>query len=537
MLTRLYAFPLEGPLIDDIELIKGLEIALKNLTKLIKAVQYYPPAHPTLRSALNETAVSLLNLITDDDELLCSVRKDGFYYGEKSIGHKNPILIKFAPFLFARRINHLMFLPDLDINDLQAFARCLTMDAKEIQKMGGIQDLLSKARVSTIFVNMVEPAQFMELKKEIEAEKEQFLGDNEEEDPEKQEETGELSAEERSLEKVLRDLQNEAVDQRFRYLLQELVPHIHLNLTDTARPLILDAVNYLDDVSKEDEVSSARRGYCLEALDQLASEDILDYLVAILCSKDTWAALREATIKALVSLKGKVVVWRIMDHLAEESNGQVRKYLAEVLIRQDEAALPILLEYLDDDRWFVARNAVVILGEIRNDKATDYLKENLTHTDVRVRRETVRSLTKIGGTNAIGVLLRTVAGEDVEMSKQALLSLGAMKCTAAVPTLIKLIRTMSISAKTVQTKKQAIKALGEIGSDEAITALLETLNKKAIWKRRMYDELRATAALSLSLIGGTEAVTALETATEDKSEEVARAANKALKYLKRNETK
>ena len=242
MLTRLCAFPLEGPLIDDIELIKGLEIALKNLTKLIKAVQYYPPAHPTLRSALNETAVSLLNLITDDDELLCSVRKDGFYYGEKSIGHKNPILIKFAPFLFARRINHLMFLPDLDINDLQAFARCLTMDAKEIQKMGGIQDLLSKARVSTIFVNMVEPAQFMELKKEIEAEKEQFLGDNEEEDPEKQEETGELSAEERSLEKVLRDLQNEAVDQRFRYLLQELVPHIHLNLTDTARPLILDAV-------------------------------------------------------------------------------------------------------------------------------------------------------------------------------------------------------------------------------------------------------------------------------------------------------
>ena len=537
MVTQPYAIPLEGPLIDDIELIKGLEIALKNLTKLIKAVQYYPPAHPTLRTTLNETAVSFLSMITDDDELLCSVRKDGFYYGDKSIGHKNPILIKFAPFLFARRINHLMFLPDLDINDLQAFARCLTMDAKEIQKLGGIQDLLSKARVSTIWVNMVEPAQFMELKKEIEDYKEQFIGDNEEEEAEQQQETRELSAEERSLEKVLRELQGEAVDQRFRYLLQELVPHIHLNLTTTGRPLILDALNYLDDVSTESEVSAARREYCIDALDQLAAEDILDYLVSILCAKDTWETLRVATIKALVSLKGKVVVWRLMDHLAEESNGQARKYLAEILIKQDEAALPILLEYLDDDRWFVARNAVVILGEIRNDRATNYLKETLSHRDVRVRRETVRSLTKIGGTNAIGVLLRTVAGEDVEMSKQALLSLGAMKCTAAVPTLIKLIRTMSISAKTVPTKKQAIKALGEIGSAEAITALVETLNKKAIWKRRMYDELRATAALSLSLIGGSEAVMALETATEDKAEEVARAANKALKHLKRIETK
>ena len=287
MLTQLSAFPLEGLLIEDIELIKGLEIALKNLTKLIKAVQYYPPAHPTLRTALNETAVSFLKLIPDDDELLCSVRKDGFYYGDKPIGPKNPILIKLAPFLFARRINHLMFLPDLDINDLQAFARCLTMEANEIQKMGGIQDLLSKARVSTVFVNMVEPAQFMELKKEIELQKEQFVGDQEEENNAEKQDAENLSAEERSLEKVLRELQSEVVDQRFRYLLQELVPHIHLNLTETGRPLILDALNSLDDSSKESEASAARRGYCMDALDQLASEDILDYLVSELQALDT----------------------------------------------------------------------------------------------------------------------------------------------------------------------------------------------------------------------------------------------------------
>jgi HEAT repeat protein len=520
----------------EIDMIKGLEIALKNLTKLIKAVQYYPPAHPTLRTSLNETVVSFLDLITGDDELLCSVRKDGFYYGDKQIGPRNPILIKFAPYLFARRINHLMFLPDLEINDLQAFARCLTMEATEVQKMGGIKDLLSKARVSTVWVNIVEPSQFMELKEEIEKQKEQFVGDQEEEEKqEQQEQAEELSAEERSLEKVLRELQNEMVDQRFRYLLQELVPHIHLNLTDTARPLILDAINYLNDTSEDTETSTARGKYCLDALDQLASEDILDYLVSILCSKETWDALREATIKALVSLKGKVVVWRLMDHLAEESNGQVRKYLAEVLIRQSEAALPILIEYLDDERWFVARNAVVILGEIRNDLATDHLKTVLSHRDVRVRRETIRSLTKIGGTNAIGILLRTVAGEDVEMSKQALLSLGAMKCTAAVPTLINLVRTMGTTAKTISTKKEAIKALGEIGSSEATSALLEALQKKSIWKRRMTDELRASAALALSLIGGEDAIKSLEMAADDKSEQVARAANKALKQLKRNE--
>lgn len=511
-----------------------LENALKNLVKLIKAVQYYPPTHPTLKQALHETARSLHALIIDDDEFICAVRKDGFYLEDKPVAHKNPILAKLAPFLFARRINHLMFLPDLDIDDLQAFARCLTMEATEIQKMGGIHELLMKARVSTIWINMVEPAQFMELKKEIEAEKEKFVGEQEEEDREQKQEQ-ELSEEERNLEKVLRELQQEAVDQRFRYLLQELTPHIHLNLTETGRPLVLESINYLAETSHNEEASNQRRDYCLNALDQLATEDVLDFLVMILCSKDSWDALREGVMRALVSLKGKIVVWRLMDHLAEESDGQVRKSLAEVLIRQGTSAMPILYEYLGDDRWFVVRNSVAILGEIRREEATEHLQKSLEHRDVRVRRETIRALTKIGGSSATGVLLRMVIGSDSEMSRQALLSLGAMKNPATVPTLVKAVKGMANTPGMVDIKKEAIKALGEIGSEEALPALTEILNTKAFWRRALVDEVRAAAAMAMAGIHSETTAATLQTATSDKSDVVSRAATKALKLLKRNE--
>lgn len=519
--------------------IAGLETALKNLVKLIKAVQYYPPAHPTLRETLHETARSIAILTPGDDEFVCSVRKDGFYLSDKPVGHKNAIVTKLAPYLFARRINHLMFLPGLDINDLQAFARCLTMEAIEVQRMGGIHDLLVKARVSTIWVNMVEPAQFMELRKEIEEQKAKFAGDQQEE-AEPEDHGGaapetEFNEEERSLEKILRELQKEAVDQRFRYLLQELIPHIHLNLTETARPLILETLGFLADTAEDEKVSGARREYCSHALDELASEDVLDYLVAILCSKSSWDTLREAVVKALVSLKGKVVVWRLMDHLAEESDGQVRKSLAEVLIRQGTSALPVLIEYMEDERWFVVRNAVAILGEIRRDEATEALKVALKHRDVRVRRETIRSLTKIGGSNAIGTLLRIVTSGDPEMSRQALLSLGAMKVTAAVPTLISLVRSMGNTPKTLGTKKDAIKALGEIGSEEAATALIEILQKRTFWRRSITDEIRGYAAQALAAIGGSDAIAALELAVDDKADNVARSAARALKHLKRND--
>lgn len=520
---------------DDQKTIAGLEHALKNLVKLIKAVQYYPPSHPSLKHSLHETAHSILDLISDDDELLCSVRKDGFYVGDKPVGRKNPILAKLAPFLFARRINHLMFLPDLNINDLQAFARCLTMEATEIQKMGGIHDLLMKARVSTIWVNMVEPAQFMELKKEIEEQKEKFAGEREEEEESEQQEKRELTEDERNMEKILRELQEEKVDQRFRYLLQELLPHIHLNLTENGRPLILEAINFLADTARDPDTSPQRREHCDKALAELASEDILDFLVAILCSKDSWEALREAVMSALVSLKGKIVVWRLMDHLAEESDGQVRKSLAQVLIRQGTSAMTVLYEYLEDDRWFVVRNAVAILGEIRREEATEHLQKALGHRDVRVRREAIRALTKIGGKNAIGVLLRMVVGNDPEMSRQALLSLGAMKNETAVPTLVKLVQSMENKPGTVEIKKDAIKALGDIGSLEALPTLYEILNKKTFWRRNLVDEVRASAALAIANIGSQQSAETLQSAMDDKSETVARAATKAYKQLKRNE--
>ena len=254
MLLLFHTVAPEGHLTENTDDIKdqitGLETALKNLIKLIKAVQYYPPAHPTLREALHETARAILVLIPSKSEFVCSVRKDGFYLGEKPVGHKNAIVKKLAPYLFARRINHLMFLPGLDINDLQAFARCLTMEANELQRMGGIHELLVKSRVSTIWVNMIEPAQYLELKKQIDEQKEKFAIEKKQAAEEAHAGGGEappetFSEEERSLEKVLRELQVETVDQRFRYLLQELIPHVHLNLTETARPLILETLGFL----------------------------------------------------------------------------------------------------------------------------------------------------------------------------------------------------------------------------------------------------------------------------------------------------
>ncbi len=181
----------------------------------------------------------------------------------------------------------------------------------------------------------------------------------------------------------------------------------------------------------------------------------------------------------------------------------------------------------------MVRNAVTILGEVREQSVASSLPPLLQHQDLRVRRETVRALTRIGGADAVGILLRTLDSDDQDLRRQALLSLGAMKNPAAVPALLNLLQRPDALDKNMEVSKEAIKALGEIGSAEAVPALTTILQKRKFWRRAQFDELRTVAALALGDIGSEEPVEALEKASEDRSETVARAAVQALKQIRK----
>ena len=108
-----------------------------------------------------------------------------------------------------------------------------------------------------------------------------------------------------------------------------------------------------------------------------------------------------------------------------------------------------------------------------------------------------------------------------------------MKNPAAVPTLLQIVDQSDPWVKMVEIKKEAIRALGEIGSNEALPALLALLKRRRFWQRTLFNELRAAAAIALGDIGNPQAAATLQTATEDRSPTVARAAGQALKQLRK----
>lgn len=519
---------------------KNLEGALKGLVKLIKAVGFYPPAHPVLIAAADEAHAGFSPLLQNALPLAILVRREGFFLDEAPVGPGNPLLKKLSSFLFSRRIQRLTILPDLSSRDLKTFAGCLALEPARVLKMGGIQEVLQKTLISTLWVNEIDLAKIQARKDVLEAEKirliSQGLDDNTEDlfadRPEEGQKGESESTKERDLKKVTSELQLERSDQRYQQLLQEFVPLLPPNLTESSRLLVLQGLTLLCRNASLQQKSEVRREQSRHALKQIQTDELLNFMLTFLCARDLTKETREQVSRVLAFLGGNVAR-RLMERLAEESDAQARKFLADALIQQGPAAIPVLIEYLGDERWYVVRNAVAILGELRAQTAIAHFHPLLRHLDVRVRREAIRALTRIGGNDAVEILLQIVQKGDPDLRPHALLSLGAMKNRAAVPTLLRIVGQSDPWVKMSDVKKEAIRALGEIGSAEALPTLLAVLKRRKFWRRTLFNELRAAAAISLGDIGHVSAAEALKTATEDRSPTVARAALQALKQLRK----
>ncbi|MCP3176773.1 MAG: HEAT repeat domain-containing protein [Desulfuromonadales bacterium] len=516
-----------------------LENALRSLARIIKAASFYPPGHPALRAQVLEGLKAWRPLLAEGN-LTFSVRKDHFLVDEARVGKDAAFLPQLATAFFARRVQRVLVMPDFSDRDLLGVARALAIRPELVAQKGGIEELLLQARVTTLWFNELQLDRIIRRKEEAEkafAVDSGKAGDANQWDEPLLEEAAKQAEEKpkelQELEELLRNLQQQDIsDDRYRLLLQEFPTKLRRVLNDEGRFLAIEALALLLTHAQSERLSAARRQAAHQALDALGMDDVLNYLVDLLCMPLTTRQEQDAIITILL-FYGTRVVTRIMDRLCSEKGGQARRCLTELLSRQGAEAIPILNSYLKDERWYVKRNVVFILGEIRHPAAVPALIPLLKHEDVRVGREAIRALSRIGGPEALDILLQVAEDEDPDLRRLAFLSLGAMKEPAAVPFLLKVVQSKDFLVKKLDEKKEAIRALGEIAAPGSWPHLLEVLHRKKFWKRSRYNDLRAAAAGALASFPVPEVLEALEAATEDPAQQVARAAVLSLKQLKK----
>ncbi|WP_305044665.1 HEAT repeat domain-containing protein [Geoalkalibacter sp.] len=533
----------------------ALEEALRSLGILIKAVLLYPAGHPARRQAIEAGLARFAEALGGRDHLALSVRKDRFEYEGRPLALAHPALKKLAQQLFARRVQELVILADLNGGDLENWAGCIALEADEIARRGGLAKLMESAQITTLWINESDFAGILEQRRAREenfgksAAGEKSIGGENTFAPPPSDHPFPLAPGAPSLadelmealavnqthasrpptaEELLARLELESGDEPYRLLLRELVDNLWQINRATEFPRLSAILRSLARAGRDPRLSETKRDACRRALEDVLDEELIHGLVEeIRDPRLDKENLREA--RNLLLLKGEKAADLLAARLCEETEAHARKIFAQTLVRFESAAVPALLRLLKDERWYVVRNALAILGEIRDTDRVGHLAVFLAHPDVRVRREAIRGLTRIGTPEAMDVLLVAVEEGDGDLQQQALLFLGALRQRAALPHLLRLVNSADPWLRRAELTRGALRALGEIGDEEAIPALIALLRRRKIFRRRRFQDLQEEAALALARIGGSEALAALESAVRNGRGRVARTAERALK--------
>jgi HEAT repeat protein len=230
------------------------------------------------------------------------------------------------------------------------------------------------------------------------------------------------------------------------------------------------------------------------------------------------------TIGLLYKTKSSAAIPGLIQ-LLEDEDSSVRRSAASALGEiKSEAAIPGLIQLLEHEDSFVRRSAASALGEIKSEAAIPGLIKLLEHEDSFVRRSAASALGEIKSEAAIPGLIKLLEHEDSFVRDSAASALGEIKSEAAIPGLIKLLEH-----EDSFVRKSAASALGEIKSEAAIPGLIQLLEDEDSF-------VRDSAASALGEIKSEAAIPGLIQLLEDEDSFVRRSAASALGEIKSEAT-
>lgn len=514
---------------------------LNELNKTVKALNFYPKGHPNLDNVLKNCLEILKEKAVEENGLTWKVDMKGFYSGDTLIAPARGTISGLAKLFFLRRIKVLNISPDLTQTDIAGFFEVLKMEPDEVFSQGGAEKVLVKKGVAGLLLNEMNYDRLKEIQEEVEKEREaeeeaaleEGTSDQEVEEAEEEgaEEDAEEGAEEpaeqaaepeppiipeaaaevvESLNSLLDKVDKEKEYVTYNNLATEILPITtelmeENHFDETFPALYIFTKHSMPRFGLADDIREKAEEYTV----QLLTGDMLNYLVLRLGQKEE---KHRPALEQMILRAGVEGFNLLLDTLIATQSAQERRNIFNSLVNYGELIRPLVVERLGDEQWFVVRQMVSLLGELGGEESIEPLRKCFDHSDVRVRKEVLKSLARIPSPRSSQILKTAIQEGSRALQGQAIISLGILRDTSSVEIL------GEIAAKgfseNMGLRKEAVKALGIIGDEKAVPYLKKLL-KKVWFGKTSHEEMRSIAVVALGKIGTEEALGAIEETSED----------------------
>ncbi len=205
--------------------------------------------------------------------------------------------------------------------------------------------------------------------------------------------------------------------------------------------------------------------------------------------KSYMRVLREDGVVALINVLG------------DEEEMAVRKYICDVLVELGRDYIGLITMRLNDERWYLTRNLVFVLGRLRAAEALPFLRHTFHHPNPKVRSETIRAVGFIGGFEAGNILIEGLNDPEPQTRVLCIRWLGRLEERRAVSPMLQMLNTLKDNRQEdLELKKELVAALGKVGNIDTIPVLEKYRKMSKFGYREQWVEINQAAEQSLRLL-------------------------------------
>jgi len=306
-----------------------------------------------------------------------------------------------------------------------------------------------------------------------------------------------------------KECDEEAVDKEALGIMLELLYEDYLKSEDylTLITRLSEFVNVFIETGRFEEILDTYNTLITQVLTgrfKDAASSIVDYFFH---SEDCIARLveafrlwgrkdRDGAIRLARALRRSVIP-PLLDVLEEEKDASMRKFLISMLEAMGSDVIPLAVQRLSDDRWYVVRNMICIIRDCHGEAQVDKVRKFLRNENINVSMEALRTLLQFNTPDAIPQLRACLQNEDQDVRTHAIRLAGSYRVKEAVPYLIKYLEKSDLFGIEAYYKTDIVRALGEIGDIKAIETLEKICHARAIFYRSDLEGLKVEIFRSL----------------------------------------
>ena len=231
------------------------------------------------------------------------------------------------------------------------------------------------------------------------------------------------------------------------------------------------ATTLAEDVRRVGDETAARPGV-RAAIDETRARMATSESVAAMLDAFTRGGSTSATVaRRLLDALGHAGAQGFLLALAGEKDKSRRRRILDLLVSLGPMIAPPAMELLEDERWYVVRNMIVLLQRVGERSALASIRRAADHHDLRVRLEAIKWLLAYDPEVPRDLLEKAINDPDLKLAEAAIVLAGSYGIKEAVDPLLAIVDGYDLLGKRRTLRIKALKALGDLGDPAVLPRL------------------------------------------------------------------